>query len=204
MDHKSKNSHLCGTSLVQFNSTLVHFLGIRKIVPSKVKGTITEVSLELSWTVAKGVLVSSPGRGVLILVGGLHHCPCGDQLSPDHARDVVQRSESGRNVLGAGETNSSVGDEVSRNSKHGHATVLELDPAKTIKLILVGIRHQTEGIDEAEGHLGTKFLGEVGAECGAGGLGDGGGSKCSGRAGKSSEDGNLHHFGVGKSCSEEE
>jgi len=36
--------------------------------------------------------------------------------------------------------------------------VLELDPAKTIKLILVGIRHQTEGIEEDKGDWAPSSL----------------------------------------------
>ena len=73
MDHNSKNTHLSRTSIVQLNETLSPLGIIAQFAPSKVKGTITEVSLELSWAVTKGVLASSSGDGILILVGRLHH-----------------------------------------------------------------------------------------------------------------------------------
>ena len=47
MDHKSKNTHLCGTSIVQLNSTLPHLPLISLIVPSEVKSSITVVTGEL-------------------------------------------------------------------------------------------------------------------------------------------------------------
>mmetsp|Transcript_12199 Transcript_12199/g.26569 ORF Transcript_12199/g.26569 Transcript_12199/m.26569 type:complete len:220 (-) Transcript_12199:34-693(-) len=191
--HESKNTHLGRTSLVQFNGTLLHLLGISQLVPSKVKSTITEVSLELSGAITKCILVHAPRSGVLILVGGLHHGPCGDQLSPNHTRKVVQGGESGWNVLGAWETNSSVGDEVSDDGKHGNASVLELNPTKTIELLLVAIGNISECINETEGGLGAKFLGEIGVECSAGGLCDGGRGEGGGRTGEGSEDGKLHH-----------
>mmetsp|Transcript_4283 Transcript_4283/g.7623 ORF Transcript_4283/g.7623 Transcript_4283/m.7623 type:complete len:115 (+) Transcript_4283:157-501(+) len=73
VDHKSKNTHLSGTSIVQLNGTLSPLRIIAQLVPSKVKGTVTEVSFELSWAITKRILVSSPGGSILILVGGLHH-----------------------------------------------------------------------------------------------------------------------------------
>mmetsp|Transcript_12198 Transcript_12198/g.26567 ORF Transcript_12198/g.26567 Transcript_12198/m.26567 type:complete len:220 (-) Transcript_12198:34-693(-) len=191
--HESKNTHLGRTSLVQFNGTLIHLPRIGLLVPSKVKSTITEVSLELSGTFSKRVLVHAPRSGVLILVGSLHHTPCGDHLSPNHTGNVVQGGESRWNVSSSWETNSSIGDEVSNNGKHGNAAVLDLNPTKAIEVVLVTVSDASEGIEESKGSLGAKLLGEIGAEFGAVDLGDRGGGECGGRTGEGSEDGKLHH-----------
>ena len=184
------------TALVELNGTLSH-LGIStQLVPAKVKGSVMEVSLGFNRTVTEGILVSSPGSSILILVGSLHHSPGGDHLSPNHTREVVQGGKARWNVLSSREADSSVGDEVSGDGKHGDAAMLELDPAKTVELVLVGIGHHSEGIPEAEGHLGAELFGEVGIEGGAGGLSNLGGGEGSGRASKGSEECELHHFGV--------
>ena len=65
--HKAKDSHLGGTSIVQFNGSLLGLPFIGLSVPSKVQESVTEVTREGG---------SSPGRrnsgGVLlVLVGGL-------------------------------------------------------------------------------------------------------------------------------------
>mmetsp|Transcript_29881 Transcript_29881/g.64422 ORF Transcript_29881/g.64422 Transcript_29881/m.64422 type:complete len:90 (+) Transcript_29881:762-1031(+) len=70
--------------------------------------------------------------------------------------------------------------------------MLKLNPAKTVKLVLVRICHQTEGINEAKGHLGANLLREICVQGRLGALGDRGGSKCSGRADER-EDSKLHH-----------
>jgi len=166
VDHKSQNSHLSSTALVQFNSTLPHLLVITVLVPSEVNESITEVTLELSGRLSKSILVGSPRSSVLVLVGSLHHGPCGDHLSPNHTGEVVKSSEARGDVLSTGETNSGVGNEVSNNSKHGNTAVLEFHPAKTVEVVLVSIGNQSQGIEEAEGGLGTEFLGEIGVEGG--------------------------------------
>lgn len=56
--HKSKNSHLCGPSLVKFDSALVLLPFSGLIVPSKIDETVTEVSLEFS---LGRIRSSSPG-----------------------------------------------------------------------------------------------------------------------------------------------
>ena len=62
MGHKSKNSHLCGTSLVKFGSALALLPLSRLIVPSKIDETVPEVSLEFSLGLIRS---SSPGGLVL-------------------------------------------------------------------------------------------------------------------------------------------
>ena len=188
----TKNTHLSSTSIVQLDGTLVHLPFIALFVPSKVKGTITEVSLELSRALSEGVHVQAPRSGILVLVGGLHHTPSGNQLSPEHAWEVVQGGETGRYLLGAREANSGIGDEVSDNGEHGDTAVLELDPTEAVEVLLVSVGDASEGIEEAEGGLGAEFLGEVGVDRG-GHTCLLGGSEGSGGAGEGSEDGKLHH-----------
>jgi len=48
MDHKSKNSQLCSTSVVQLNSTLGELGLFVEVIPSEVDESVTEVTGELS------------------------------------------------------------------------------------------------------------------------------------------------------------
>ena len=92
----------------------------------------------------------------------------------------------------SGKMDSSTGDDLSQEGKLGDTSVLELDESKTVEALLVGTIEQAEGVEESKGSLGTE-LGLEGGE-GGGGLANLGGGEGSGRAGKSSEGDNLHHF----------
>ena len=158
VDHQSKDAHLGGASVIQLDGALLHLRRVAQLAPSEVQGTIAEVSLEFSGAVA--AVIRAPRRLKLILVGGLHHRPCGDHLRPDHAREVVEGGESRRDVSGSRKTHAGVRDEVPGDGKHGDATVLELDPAEAVEFLLAGVGAgaHTERIKKAEGHLGAKLL----------------------------------------------
>ena len=47
MNHKSKNSHHGGTAVIKLDSTLGKLGLLIKVVPSEVKGSVTEVTWEL-------------------------------------------------------------------------------------------------------------------------------------------------------------
>ena len=66
---------------------------ITKLVFAKVKSTNLEASLEFGWASTKNILIGSPRSGILILVGDLHHSPCGNYLSPNHAGNGTQSSK---------------------------------------------------------------------------------------------------------------
>ena len=121
MNHEAKESHLGGTALVELDGALVLLPLVGLLVPAKVDEAISEVALELglpSCLDAVGVLLGA--------VGGLHEGDGGDELGPDHAGDGGEGGKAGGNVLGTGETNASVGGQISNNTEHGNTAVLYL------------------------------------------------------------------------------
>lgn len=48
MDHDAKDSHLCGTSIIQFDGSLTALPFVGLVVPSKIDETIAEVSHKFS------------------------------------------------------------------------------------------------------------------------------------------------------------
>ena len=80
-------------------------------------------------------------------------------MSPNHTGEVVKGGKAGGDVLSSRETNTCVGNEVSSDGKHGNTAVLQLNPTKTVEVVLVSIGNHSQGIEEAEGGLCTKFLG---------------------------------------------
>mmetsp|Transcript_16488 Transcript_16488/g.35926 ORF Transcript_16488/g.35926 Transcript_16488/m.35926 type:complete len:266 (-) Transcript_16488:25-822(-) len=193
VNHESEDSHLGGTSVVQFNGSLATLPVIGLLVPSEVKGSVTEVTLELGF--ALGITVTNSPRGLeLILVGGFHHSPGGDQLCPNHTGEVVKGGESTRDVFGSRESDSSSGGQVTNNSKHGNTSVLELDPSKAVELFLVGILsipNDSQRVEESQRCLNTNFSGNIGGQCGGSGrlLGR---SEGSGTCDKGGENSELH------------
>mmetsp|Transcript_9648 Transcript_9648/g.15234 ORF Transcript_9648/g.15234 Transcript_9648/m.15234 type:complete len:204 (+) Transcript_9648:221-832(+) len=195
MSDKSPDTHHSSTSIVQFNGTLFRLHLIAHLVPPKVQGAVTEITRELSRALPLEVLLNSPRP--LIAVGSLENGKAQTHLrqylnSGIGLREGTPRGEAGGDVLSAGEANSGVGHEVTHDGKHGHASVLDLDSAKTVEFGLFGIVHEAEGVEESEGLLGADLAGEVGAEGGLG-LGDGGWSECGGGASEGGEEGELHH-----------
>merc|ERR1719354_1350184 len=81
------------------------------LVPSEVKGSVAEVTLEVSFSIGVSV-TNSPWGLELILVGGFHHGPGGDHLGPNHTGDGIKGGESGRDVLGSRESDSGGGGQV--------------------------------------------------------------------------------------------
>jgi hypothetical protein len=49
VNHKSKNTHLCGTAVVQLNSTLGKLGLFIESIPAEVNGTVTEITNKVSW-----------------------------------------------------------------------------------------------------------------------------------------------------------
>jgi hypothetical protein len=159
VDHNSKDAHLGDMAFVQLDCALLHFHHVAQLVPPKVQGTILEVSLDLGWPVAKSILVCAPRHLLLILVGGFH-CPCGNHLHPDCAREVVKDGKSWWGVVCAWEVHTSMGDKEASHSKRGNMAVLKLHPAKVIKFFLapIGTGAHTKQNKEAKGHLGAELL----------------------------------------------
>jgi hypothetical protein len=187
VDHKGKDSHHGGTALVELDGTLLHLGLLIKGVPSVVDGVVTEVTNEFS---SGDVLHDSELKGTNE----------GNNLGNSGSRDGVEGGETigdigkgkARVVNVSGETDSSLGDEVSDNGEHGDTSVLDLDVTETVELLLVTVGDHTEGIEESKRILGTKLVLERRKAGGGGGLL--GGGESSGGGDKGGEDGGLHHF----------
>lgn len=185
VDHKAKDSHLSGASLVKFDRALLSLPVIALLIPSKVNKVVSEVTGKFAGS-GFGVNIGS------IAVKGFHDSPCKDSLDPYTKGHSGNGGESGRNVFGARESDTGISYEVSDNGKHGNTAVLELDVTETIKVGLVFIGADFEGIKEAKGGLSSDFTGEfassksrVGALLRSRGEG---GSRCN----KGGEDSSLH------------
>ena len=88
MNHKSKDSHHGGTSVVQLNGTLGELGLLIELIPSEVNVSVTEVT---------NVLVS--GSGNITHEGTLKDSDEGDDLDKSSSGDGV-RSEKGGNTVG--------------------------------------------------------------------------------------------------------
>jgi hypothetical protein len=88
------------------------------------------------------------------------------------------------------ETDSGLGNKVSDNGKHGDTSVLDLDIAETVELLLVSIGDQSKRIEESKRSLGADFTfeGVKGSHLG----GRLGWSKSSGGGEEGSDDDRLH------------
>ncbi len=194
MDHKSEDSHHGGTSVVQLNSTLGKLGLLIEGVPSKVEGTVTEVTWEITG-------FSTVGR--VLHDGKLEQANEGNNLSESGAGDGIGSGDGSPSVGKTVEGVTSVvnvtrkvdaiaGDDLSQESKLSDTSVLDLNVSKAVEALLVGTIEQAEGVEESKGGLGTELVLE-GRE-GGGGLANLSGGEGSGRAGKSSEGNNLHHI----------
>ncbi len=187
VDHQGQDAHLGGTALVQFNSTLLQLGGFIKAVPAEVKGSVAEVTNEFS---SSDVLHD----------GKLKEANEKDDLRKAGRWDGTQ---SGKAVGDGGEAcslkvdvtwkaDAVLLDQVSGNSKHGDASMLEFDVTKAVELSLVTVGNNAKRIEEAKRRLGSEFTfeGHVDGDRSAGRvLGRGEGSGAGNKGGK---DGELH------------
>mmetsp|Transcript_22085 Transcript_22085/g.61438 ORF Transcript_22085/g.61438 Transcript_22085/m.61438 type:complete len:277 (-) Transcript_22085:610-1440(-) len=189
VDHKSKDSHHGGTSVVQFDGTLSEF-GLRSEgVPSEVEGSVSEVSGEFSFS------------GNILHDSKLKSSNEGNDLSESGRRDGIRSEKGGGSVRVRGEgvsgqvnvsgkVDSGTGGDLSEEGKHTDTSVLDLDVSETVELFLVTVLNESQGIEESERRLGSEGI----FEC----LEGGGGSlllnrgKCSGGGDEGGKDGGLH------------
>jgi hypothetical protein len=187
VNHKTKDTHHGGTSIVQLNGTLGELGLFIKGVPAEVKGAVTEVT---------NVLIASSLN--VLHDSKLKEANEGEDLEGSSYRNLEGASpalsdvtEGGSGVVNVSrKTDSSTGGDLSKEGKLGDAAVLELDVTETVEALLVGIIEQSQRIEEAKRRLSTKLVLE-GVE-GGGGLAGLGGGESGGRADKGSDDGRLH------------
>ncbi len=186
MDHEGQDSHHSGTSVVQFDSTLLQLGLLIEGVPSVVEGSVAEISREFGFS------------GDILHDGKLQKTDEGNNLANTGSSDVVEGGESISDLRESKslvvdvsrETDSGLGDKVSENGKHGDTSVLEFDVSKTSELGFITIGDKSERIEESKRRLGTEFSLE-GVE-GGGGSGLLGRGKGSSRGDKGGKDGDLH------------
>jgi hypothetical protein len=187
VNHQSEDTHLGGTSIVQFDSTLLKLDFRFEGVPAVVDGSVTEVTGEFS-------------SGDVLHDGNLQESDEGDDLGKASLGKGVQclvsagdvREGGARVVDGARKTDSGLSDEVSNNGKHADTSVLELDETQAVELGLVTVGDKAKGIEETKRSSGTEVVceGHVGGDRSTGrvlGRGKGGGTGEEG-----SEDDELH------------
>jgi hypothetical protein len=185
VDHKSKDSHLGGTALVELDGTLLH-LGIRvEGVPAEVKGVVTEVTDEFSSgdVLHDGEFKETNEGNDLADSGTLDGGKGGETVG-----DIGERKARVVNV--SGETDSGLLDEVSGDGEHTDASVLDLDVTETFELLLVAVSNHAKGIEESKRILGSELTLES-LQGGGGGslLGRG---ESDGRGDEGCDDNRLH------------
>jgi hypothetical protein len=154
-------------------------------VPSEVNEVVAEVTNELS-------------SGDVLHDGKLQETNEGKNLEGTGNRNGGGSLPAGRNVgeFGSGVVNvsrkadSGGGDQVSDNTQHADAAVLDLDVSEAVELLLVTIGNKAKGIEETKRSLGTEFVFES-LQGSAGGslLGRG---ESGGRGDEGGKDGGLH------------
>ena len=192
VDHKSQQTHLGGTSIVQFNGTLGKLGLFIEGVPSEVKSSITEVTNELvssSFNVLHDEEFKEANEGKNLKGSG-------DRDGERGIPSVSKIRELGSGVVDVSRKVDTSGvDQVSNNTKHTDTSVLDLDVSEAVELFLITVSDHAQRIEESKRRLGTKGILE-GVQ--GGGL-DGrllGRSESSGGGDKGGENGGLHDVSV--------
>jgi len=145
VDNKSPDSHHGGTSVVEFDRSLLDLGLFVELVPSEVEGTVAVVTDEFGFVVEPfGVTVDNGGDGE----EGKHLEE--DVLSVLGGQEVVEGLESGRDISGTGESNSGGGDEVSGDGKHGNTSVGDFVLPEKVEFLLGTVLDESERIEESE------------------------------------------------------
>lgn len=141
--HEAQDSHLCGTSVVELNRTLLEFGLFIKAIPTKVNRTVAEVTNELTRNNGAHDQFQKEDKG-----HNLGETTLGNRLqSTESVRNVGEFGSGVVNV--SGKTDSGVGDQVSGNGKHADTAVLDLNLAEAVESGLGGIVQHAEGIIES-------------------------------------------------------
>mmetsp|Transcript_2671 Transcript_2671/g.3891 ORF Transcript_2671/g.3891 Transcript_2671/m.3891 type:complete len:217 (-) Transcript_2671:41-691(-) len=188
VDHKSKDTHLGSTSVIQFNGTLLQLFFVTVTVPSKVKCSITEVTGEFSGTI--DILHDEDFKES-------NECQNLQKTASGNIRESGKtRFDTGKAGTGvinvSGKTNTTGGRDVSGDGKHGNTSVLQFDITKTIETRLILIQDKVKRIPESQRLLSTNLFFK-GRQLGCDRLGGSSRSKGSGRAGKKGKNGSSLH-----------
>ena len=196
MHHEADDSHLRCAPVVELDGHLLFLPFVAEIVPCElvaVLDTVAEVSGEL------------PGPGDVA-----HYSQLKETGEENHLKDASHGdgilADDGSHAVGVGvervsgevdisrQVDSGAGGDLPEEGKHGDASVLELNKAEAVELLLAGAIKHVQGIPKAEGGLRTNLVRVVGGglERGGGHVSLGGGEG-GGGAGEGGEEDGLHH-----------
>ena len=186
MDHEGKETHLGGTSLVQFlGAKVVHLLLAGATEEADGEGR----SGEVTWEGSFGLLPSGNLKGT----AECEDLECawnwnGEGRVPSGS-EVGELGSIGGDITW--EVDASLVDKVSNNTELADTSVLNLNTTETIELGLVTISYHAKRIEETKGGLGTKFILKCLESSGGDDLVGGGGKSRSG-GNEGGENGELH------------
>mmetsp|Transcript_1746 Transcript_1746/g.2816 ORF Transcript_1746/g.2816 Transcript_1746/m.2816 type:complete len:204 (-) Transcript_1746:27-638(-) len=178
VDHKSQNTHLCGTSIVQLPCPQIDHILLISCIWSKSNGK------------AGGTEIS--GEGSLLLLPGNFKESGGEENRDQELGSTEDSLVSSNLILTSREASARPGSSISPGSKHSNTSMLQFHTTKTVETALVTIGHETEGIPASEfGRCSSDFAVEGGVEGGRclAGLGRG---KGGGAGDEGGEDSGLH------------
>mmetsp|Transcript_24947 Transcript_24947/g.71262 ORF Transcript_24947/g.71262 Transcript_24947/m.71262 type:complete len:228 (-) Transcript_24947:26-709(-) len=163
MNHKTKDTHHGGAAVVQFDSPLAFLLFGGECVPPKVDVIIPEVSDEL------------PVSGNILHNGELQESNEEEDLEEASSGNFRESSDTSGDRSEGGtcevdvprETEASSRQNVSKDSKHGNTSVLDLDVSQSVEAVFIGICQKAQGVEKSEGRLGADFIFK-GSEAGRG------------------------------------
>ena len=158
VDGKAKDAHHGGTALVELDGALLGLLLLGEGVPAEVnsKRHVAEIAGELAGS------------------GNVTH---DKELEPSDEKDDLEKALAGdgigavkgseavgdigelaaAEVDGTAKVDTSTGDDVAKEGKHGNAAVLDLNVTEAVQLGLVSVSDKAEGVEEAKRGLGTEL-----------------------------------------------
>ena len=191
VDHKTEDTELGSTSVVQFDGTLLDLFFFGESIPAEVNVSVTEVTNEFvtgSWDI-------------------LHESDFEETNEADDLSDSVEwdsiRSLDGGNTVRvrvegvtgvvdvSWKVDSGTGDDVTEEGQLSDTSVLDFDVTETVEAFFISTVEEAERIPESKRRLDTKFVFEGGGLQGGGG-GFLGRSEGSSRGDKGGKDGGLH------------
>mmetsp|Transcript_5430 Transcript_5430/g.11465 ORF Transcript_5430/g.11465 Transcript_5430/m.11465 type:complete len:268 (+) Transcript_5430:148-951(+) len=188
VDNKSPDSHHGGTSVVEFDRSLLDLGLFVELVPSEVNESIAEITREFTFSgnILHDEQFKESDEGNDLVYSG-----SGDTIGTDSGPSVSEGVERVSGVVNRSrEVDSGTGDDVSEESQLTDSSVLDLNVSKTVESVLVSVGDQSERIEKTKRRLRTKGVFE-GAQGSAGSLLLGRGES-SGGGDKGGKDGGLH------------
>jgi hypothetical protein len=153
MHHKSKDSHHCGASVVQFDSTFGKLGLLIEGVPSEVKSSITEITRELSLS---GNILHDEKLKASDESNDLEKSSLGNSLySSPTVWDGIEGISGVVNI--SRKVDTSTVDDVSEECKLTNTSVLDLNITKTVETLLVSIIKKSKRIEETKRRLNSEF-----------------------------------------------